>query len=160
MNTSKLLLVKNKPITSSISSLTTNKPIKKIISKQSDTINNNLNEKKPEINICKLCDRERNMEDLTSVHEKGNITYICEDVKDCKSNNKKIQKKIDEEKRIKELREKYKHLDKEEQLKEIYGVDFDDLDELPERYRDASIHYIHKETGKKYKWTWAGNYWY
>ncbi|AYV83995.1 MAG: hypothetical protein Hyperionvirus15_33 [Hyperionvirus sp.] len=43
---------------------------------------------------------------------------------------------------------------------EDLGVDFADLDEIPHRFKDASLHYYHKKLGKVYSLNVPQNGWY
>lgn len=109
---------------------------------------------------CEKCQIETDVSEMYSCFDKktGTTSYDCVDNKKCCQRVRDVEKKKEDE--DKKERDKYKHLPREDQLKERYGVSFEDLDELPERYRDASIHYQHKTTGVTYSWSFGGNYWY
>lgn len=110
---------------------------------------------------CNKCNKENPLSEMSSYSFRGIVTYNCTDEFNCESKEKLEAIKIKEKERIdKEHREKYKHLPKEEQIKEMYGIDFDDLEEMDIRFRDASIHYYHEDTDEFYSWSFCGKYWY
>lgn len=41
-----------------------------------------------------------------------------------------------------------------------FGIEFEELQEINERFRDASIHYLHPKTNKIYSMNIIKNYWY
>ncbi len=112
-----------------------------------------------ELRTCFKCGKERNIIEMGGIYGGKSVKFEC--LEDCQKEVRERAKKLREDKRKKELeiREKYKHLDKEEQFEAMFGLEFDDLTESPLKLRDASIHYRHKN-GKKYSWCFAGNYWY
>ena len=124
---------------------------------------------------CELCKNQIDRTKVFDVKSQGKNTYECVDTKEC---NKGVQLLREKERKIKEeqrrsrlselernmednydeLVEKFGTWEKEEQIKMIFGVDFDDLIELP-RARDASIHYRHKDTERKYTWSMYKKVW-
>ena len=113
------------------------------------------------LKTCAKCNKERPLNEMIGCGFRGVTTYECIDEQNCLSKERlqnierEKQKKIDMDER-----QKYIHLPKEEQLKQRYNVEFDDLEELKMRFRDASIHYRHKESDTTYSWCFSGNYWY
>ncbi|MBS0285915.1 MAG: hypothetical protein JSR17_00945 [Proteobacteria bacterium] len=98
------------------------------------------------------------LESTMFIVSNGNVkTYECVNEKEC--DLRKNSEKYEEQKKIKALLEGNKHLPKEEQFEALFNLKYEDLIELPERYRDASIHYRHRESGKKYSWCWASKTW-
>lgn len=110
---------------------------------------------------CHKCKSEKLFNEIASCNYKGTVTYECLDEKNCKSKsliNMEAKQKKDKEEN--EQKNKYKHLPKEEQLKERYGVEFDDLEEVEMRFRDASIHYHYPDEDTFYSWSFAEKFWY
>jgi hypothetical protein len=111
--------------------------------------------------LCSKCKTEIRLSDAYIIrNENGSeIGYECfMNTRKCREKCNELEKvKLEEEKKE---REKYKDLSQEEKIKAQYGVNFDDLIESDERYRDASDHFVHRETGKIYSWNYFSNYWY
>lgn len=124
---------------------------------------------------CELCKKSIDRTKVFDVKTHGNTTYECVDTKEC---NKGVQllkeaayKLKDEQRRSRlselernmednydDLVQKFGKWEKEEQIKMIFGVDFDDLIELP-RSRDGCIHYKHKDTERRYTWSMFSHVW-
>lgn len=107
---------------------------------------------------CKNCNHEYDESRMYVCLDKGEKTYECVDENNCK----KIQnKKVDEQKILQEIFiNKFIHLGKEEQLKEMHDVNFDDLEYEPKvQARDGCTPYIHKITRKIYKWNNFKGHW-
>lgn len=164
------IIPKTSSIKSTIQTLSKNKPnlqvFEKKISPSNDVNNsnnsNNGNENNNNQNkyCCTKCDRELELSKLTSIHEKGAVWYVCENEKDCRLNDKIVQKKLELERKIKEHVDKYKHLPMEEQIEKIYGVKFDDLEEYSRDNRHGGTHYKHNVTGVIYIWDRFRKFWY
>lgn len=99
---------------------------------------------------CSRCKRQVHHSKIYHVHSKGKISFECINSKECfEVTNQRSKKKI--EPTVKHLEEHYKNnpntknLPKEQQFKEIFNIDFNDLKELP-RFRDGCIHYAHTQT--------------
>ena len=107
-----------------------------------------------------ICDKCGRMDaDISAVHHgSGVITYECFSSSRCGEIARDALKKQDDLDKIE--RNKYNHLPKAQQVLARYKVNFSDLDLSLERYRDASEHYIHRQSRKKYSWCFSGNYWY
>lgn len=80
---------------------------------------------------CTMCERTVMQKDCWTVKDCGNITYNCMNEKECKENkrivtSKKIEKSI------------------------IDMPPIEELIELPDRYRDATVWYLHEKTMKVY----------
>ena len=101
---------------------------------------------------CAKCGSYNPEDEMFTVLNRGNKTYECLDEDECQKIENTPERKQKE-------REKYQHLDPNYQLKNKYGISMDELEELPIRYRDMSIHYKHKETGEKYSWNFGLKYW-
>jgi len=56
--------------------------------------------------------------------------------------------------------EKYKHLAKDEQIKERYGIEFEDLKQINRKWLDGSTHYYHSGDDTVYSWNFMEKYWY
>jgi hypothetical protein len=106
---------------------------------------------------CNKCGNLAEMSEMYTVHNLGAIEYECVDEKGCY--NRKNADRFARQKKQRELQKKCAHLSKEEQLREMFDVNFEDLIENPVRYRDASIHYKHKTTGVRYTWCWGSKCW-
>jgi hypothetical protein len=111
--------------------------------------------------VCKLCSRELILGEAITCGFRGVTTYECLDEKECKG-IVNIEKNKKDAIKIKELeeREKYKHLDQVAQLKMLYDINFDDLEELQVKFRDCSVHYYCELNDSFYSWMKSGNYWY
>lgn len=107
---------------------------------------------------CRNCEKENILSEMSSYCHRGITNYECANEKDCKSKTQINAELI--EKKEKEDRIKYGHLPQEEQIKEKYGINFGELDELNIKFRDGSIHFYHKLTDSFYSWSWSGKYWY
>ena len=133
--------------------------------KKKQASNNNETDKHNE--ICSKCKESFDVKVMCKIFDKRQgISYECVDTKEC-------YKRANADKIVTESKlEQYRHLPKEEQLKSMYGVDFSDLEEIPFRTRDASIHYNYfpKKEGedgkgedgkglKRFKWCWASKTW-
>ena len=96
-----------------------------------------------ELNTCAKCKGEFDVKLMFKIfdqrHGSGNVSYECSNEKECyqRANVEKIA--LEQERRM--LLQKFGNYEKEEQLKAMYGINFDDLEEIPFRTRDASIHY-------------------
>jgi len=103
---------------------------------------------------CKLCGTESSsMNDFYSVFSNQIKAYECIDEKKCRSlqpDNINLGKKIVKQYYSNEKSDKT--LSREDLFKEIFKLDFDELDESPIKFRDATINYIHKNTGDKYRY--------
>jgi nicotinamide mononucleotide adenylyltransferase len=80
---------------------------------------------------CTMCERTVMQKDCWTVKDRGNTTYNCMNEKECKENKrivtiKKIEKVI------------------------IDMPPVEELTELPDRYRDATVWYLHEKTMKVY----------
>lgn len=88
---------------------------------------------------CKKCKTTANpslmWKEFDQTKGAGVVSYTCSNYKECSARANPEKTKFDK------LQSQYKHLDKEDQLREIYGLEMDDLEEIPFRTRDASIHY-------------------
>lgn len=110
---------------------------------------------------CNKCNKESPLIEMTSCSFKGKVTYECSNETTCLSKAKLEKIKLEETEKInKDKRDKYKHLPQIEQLKEMYGIDFDELEELDIRFRDASIHYYCEYNDEFYSWSFGGKHWY
>ena len=103
--------------------------------------------------LCVLCQTYIDKKDSIVIDDDSpEVRYRCwvNCVKEIKDKQKEEEK---------EEREKYSHLTKEEQIKEKWGINFNDLEELKVQYRDGSIHYKNP-LGKIYSWNLFRKYWY
>lgn len=110
---------------------------------------------------CGICHRKKFSNDLC--YESSIDFYSCiNDLKKCSSiweqNNQKELNRIEEvKKEIDTLNEEdqlnYSNLDQEDQFEKKFDLDFCDLEESPDRFRDGSINYIHIPTGFVYVWS-------
>ena len=124
---------------------------------------------------CELCKKQIDRTKVFDVKSQGVSTYECVDTNECRKGVELLreqERKIKDEQRRSRLTElernmednydelvkKFGTWEKEEQLKMIFGIDFHDLIELP-RARDASIHYRHKDTERKYTWSMVRKVW-
>jgi hypothetical protein len=80
---------------------------------------------------CTICERTVMQKDCWTVKDRGITTYNCMNEKECKEN-----KRVVESKKIEKAR--------------IDMPPFEELTELPERYRDATVWYLHEKTMKVY----------
>lgn len=120
---------------------------------------NKINKMNKTIKICSKCEREMPISKLTGMSIKRQVTFECIDEKDCRENNKKLIDDENKNKLIEDNKIIHKDLPKEEQMKAIYGIDYDQLIEIPQRFRDASIHYYHPPSDKVYSFSFCNNKW-
>lgn len=135
----------------------------------------------PIIVECVKCKVTENINSMFKVFDQTKgpnvVSYECANTKECyqREHAEDIQRKKDE----KSFSDKYMHLPKEEQLMAMYGLGMEDIEEIPIRMRDASIHYqcIPNENDKNDKndkeldldnrpteplrltWSWADKKW-
>jgi hypothetical protein len=88
---------------------------------------------------CANCNQEKDIKDLCEWQMKGEITYECANRKLCKKTQYETPKKVIPKEKI-----------TEEKFKEKFGFDLSELKELPQRFRDASVHYYHPKTNEIY----------
>ncbi len=114
---------------------------------------------------CQICKTGRLVDEMYSCLSGRTTTYECIDEDDCKIQYKEYEKRR-QQSFVKsfinhDLREEdIKQLSKKEQFDYIYKIKFEELYELPQRFRDGSIHYYHEESGDIYTWSFIGNNWY
>lgn len=106
---------------------------------------------------CQKCKYEDHPDNMWSVHNNGETEYECMENNKCyqRTNAEKIAQRNIE----KEQEQKYGHLEKETQFETRYNLEYEDLEELPCRFRDASIHYRHSGNGEFYTWCWGSKVW-
>lgn len=102
---------------------------------------------------CSKCEIEKNLDELDIWHSKNSVTYECINRKICNTafdTNKKISSN--------ENNNNTKNI--EDTLKEKYNFEMNTLEEINHRFRDASVHYFHKETRDIYSWSIITKSWY
>lgn len=104
---------------------------------------------------CQRCEEKRPMMEMAQCSHRGNITYEC--ANKCLTLAEK-QMRIDKEK-DKELIAQFGHLPQGAQIKAMYNIEFDDMEELGIRMRDASYHYHHNPTNEYYSWNFFQHEW-
>jgi hypothetical protein len=117
---------------------------------------------------CVLCKREVEKNKVYDVKSSGQTTYECVDSKECSKEVARVNEELrrnrlseferNYEDNYDDLVNKYGSLEKEEQLKMMFNIEFEDLIELP-RFRDACIHYKHKDSDQKYTWSLVNKHW-
>lgn len=123
-----------------------------------------------EVVKCNLCYLEKDINQVYSCLNSGNRTYECVDEKLCKILREKMKKKMREEEEKKFLKnlnieindvneEELRELTQEEKFYRKFNLNFDDLIEVPQRFRDASIHYYHKEKDIFFTWSLTRKVW-
>ncbi|ARF11889.1 hypothetical protein Klosneuvirus_3_24 [Klosneuvirus KNV1] len=99
---------------------------------------------------CQRCETKKPLMEMSQFSYRGKVTYECPNRTNCFT-KEELKAKADKE-RDKELLAKFGTLPQEEQIEAMYGVKFDDLEELSIRLRDGSCHYHHIPTGEYYSW--------
>ncbi len=117
---------------------------------------------------CNLCGKEADESMMYTCFSSGTKTYECINEGPCSEMRDAYAKKKQEEK-IQKIKEEYKiyqsddiikDLPKEEQFDLKYKYKFEDLVEVPMKFRDGSTHYRHTGIGKIFSWSFINKRWY
>lgn len=102
--------------------------------------------------VCNLCKECIPSNDAFHCHSGGNVTYECMNTSECN----KLRNVIKNESKNNPV---LRNLSKEEQFKKLYEINFSDLVEYKNRFRDGSIHYIYKPNNEIYSWNFLSGSW-
>lgn len=108
---------------------------------------------------CHKCQKEQPL--IGMVYMSKDKKYVCDDEKNCKS-EEEIKKEKDKQTIIDHERvehEKFKNLPPSEYFRMKYNKNYDELEELSIKFRDGCIYYYHQRTHTFYKWNFFGKYW-
>jgi len=106
---------------------------------------------------CQRCETKKPLIEMSQCSYRGKVTYECPNRTNCFT-KEELKAKADKE-RDKKLVDEFGSLPQEEQIEAMYGIKFDDLEELSIKLRDGSHHYHHIPTGECYSWDFFQNTW-